>query len=88
MNESSCSLYYYSGENGNLYEINQCVFNGTLFGKSHYIDGVSTLIWSPKMIVKSCKFDDTYEKSVKVSNFYVDIDPNDQQFLKSNELKQ
>ena len=54
--DSSCLFFYVGGNNGVKFEVNDCLFFGTLNEGNHYIDGLSLSKDSQKLHVSNCKF--------------------------------
>lgn len=55
---SQYSLFYLGGNHANPLKLENCIFEGKLENGVHFIDGELLNKNSPKMIIKSCKFDD------------------------------
>lgn len=59
--ESACSIYYIGNKN-------KCSFSGVLGKGCHYIDGVLTTKYAPKLLVRSCHFAETNNIAIDLNN--------------------
>lgn len=78
--KSTSSIYYIGGKFGSYLEVTNCEFKGPLDEKTHYIDGKQIAKDSPKLFIKSCKFDGDYKYSLNIKEDFFLVDLNDQKF--------
>ena len=82
---SKYSLYYIGGKIATPVKLENCIFTGKLQNGAHYIDGELISKNSPKLIVKSCKFDHNNNNAMNLEdnnnfisksllNYIIDID--------------
>ena len=74
------SLFYYGGNYATNIKLNSCAFYGQLDDSAYFIDGQMANKYSPKMIVKSCKFSSNSFKALNQNGQFASIDLKDQIF--------
>ena len=83
------AIFYFGEIGGSSYELHNCNFEGNLNKDAYYIEGELSSKNSPKLIVKSCKFESNSKKAFKSmdKNEFISINLKDQVFTNYENVK-